>query len=244
MSPSKLVFAMAAATALLLSGPIQVQAQDKAETRTFLFIDPAALPAALTLPAPPADNTPRAQAELAEVKAIMAASTPQRVAQATKDSQDESAGFFGDTVPGFDLARLPATKKLFDEVRNDEDLQARLFKTWFARRRPYNVDPSITTCDPSDNTTQATSYPSGHATMGYTMAVVLADLVPEKGAAIQSRAQLYAENRLVCGAHYRADIVAGQVLGTLVGEDLLKAPKFQPDLEAARVELKAAGVTK
>ena len=241
MSSSKIVLALAAFTAIVLSG---VASQASAQDKTFLFLDPAQLPPDLTLPAPPADGTPRALAELAEVKAIMAASSPERIAQATADSKDESVAFFGDVVPGFDLTRLPVTRKLFDEVRNDEDLQAKLFKTRFARTRPYNVDTSITTCDPSDNTTKATSYPSGHATMAYSMAIVLANLVPAQGAAIQSRAQLYAENRLVCGVHYRADIVAGQVLGTAIGEELLHAPKFQADLDAARAELVAAGVVK
>lgn len=236
MIRSKLLLAMVAVTAFSVA---TAHAEDKA----FLFIDPAALPPALTLPAPPADGTPRAEAELAEVKAIMAAATPDRLAQATADSKDESAGFFADAVPGFDLTKQPATRKLFDEVRNDEDLQAKIFKTYFARVRPYNVDTTIVTCDPSDNTTKPSSYPSGHATMGYSMAVVLADLVPARGGDILARAQLYAENRLVCGVHYRADIVAGQVLGTAIGEELLHAPKFQADLEAARGELKAAGVT-
>ena len=214
------------------------QAQDK----SFKFLDPAQMPPALTLPAPPADHTPRADAELAEVKAIMAGSSPERVAQAKADSQDESAGFFGDTVPGLDLSHLPVTKKLFDDLRSDEDLEAKLFKTWFARKRPYQVDTTIVTCDPADNTTKPSSYPSGHATMGYSMAVVLADLVPEKGGDVMARAQLYAENRLVCGVHYRADIVAGQVLGTLIGEELLRSPALQTELEAARAELKAAKV--
>ncbi len=40
--------------------------------------------------------------------------------------------------------------------------------------------------------------------------------------------------------HYRSDIVAGQVLGTLVAEELLHSAKFQDQFEAAKAELRAA----
>ena len=79
--------------------------------------------------------------------------------------------------------------------------------------------------------------------MGYAMAVVLASLVPEKAPAIMARAADYAENRLVCGMHRRRDIQAGQVLGTVVSELLLRKPRFQAEFAAAKRELRAANVT-
>ena len=41
----------------------------------------------------------------------------------------------------------------------------------------------------------------------------------------------------------RADVEAGQVLGTLVGVALLHNAKFRDDYEAAAIELKMAGLT-
>jgi acid phosphatase (class A) len=72
------------------------------------------------------------------------------------------------------------------------------------------------------------------------MAVVLADLAPDKAPALLARAEDYAESRMVCGMHFRADIVAGQVLGTAVGQDLLHSPAFRADRAAAAAELRAA----
>ena len=73
--------------------------------------------------------------------------------------------------------------------------------------------------------------------MGYAMAVVLAALMPEKGQAIMARAAVYAENRLVCSAHFRRDIVAGQTLGTAVAVMLLHNAKFRVEFGAAEAEL-------
>lgn len=71
------------------------------------------------------------------------------------------------------------------------------------------------------------------------MAVVLANAAPEKAQRLMARAALYAENRLVCGMHFRADIVAGQVLGTAIATDLLHDSRFQTDFKAAQAELRA-----
>ena len=81
------------------------------------------------------------------------------------------------------------------------------------RKRPYVIDATIKACTPTDQDDDYASYPSEHATMGFSMGIILAHLIPEKSAAIMERANLYAENRLVCGTHHRSDIIAGQVLG-------------------------------
>jgi len=76
--------------------------------------------------------------------------------------------------------------------------------------------------------------------MGYSMAVVLTHLLPASASAIMERAKAYGENRLVCGDHYRSDIVAGQALGSVLAEELLANPTFKSDFEAAKAELAAA----
>ena len=72
------------------------------------------------------------------------------------------------------------------------------------------------------------------------MGVVLASLMPAKSQDILARASQYAERRLVCGVHYRSDIVAGQEYGTLLALRLMQNPAFKAQMEAARKELAAA----
>ncbi len=200
-------------------------------------IDPARI-----LPPPPEDGTPPAIAEWAELRRLQEDRTPARLEQARSDDKTEDASIFAKAFgPGFKLDALPATAKLMQEVRVEEKAAASAAKSHFKRNRPWIVDASLDTCSREDP--PQTSYPSGHATMGYSMAVVLAAAAPDKARALMSRADEYAESRLVCAMHFRRDITAGQVLGTVVAYELIADPRFQADLEAARQELKAAGLT-
>jgi acid phosphatase (class A) len=200
------------------------------------FYNPAQI-----LPPPPPDGSPAAKAEMDEIHRIQKARTPEDFARADTDDKTEDVTAFAAVMgPGFDLKVLPKTALLFADVRAEEKAAAKLAKDFFKRNRPWIVDPSLKSCAQDDP--PQSSYPSGHATMGYAMAVVLAALAPEKAQAIMARAADYGENRLVCSMHYRRDIVAGQVLGTTVAMEMMQTLGFQTEFEAARDELRAAHV--
>jgi len=204
-----------------------------------LLLSPSQYSPTQFIPAPAADGSLQQQREMAEVKAIQAAMTASDFATAQKDNDDESITAFADALgPWFDLTKLPKTAALFTLVRKEEDSAAKAVKTYFHRNRPWHLDETLKTCERGKNF--QTSYPSGHATMGYAMAVILTHLLPAQASTIMARAKTYSENRLVCGDHYRSDIVAGQVLGTVVAADLLANPGFQSDFEAAKAELAVA----
>lgn len=246
-----LILTTALAFVLTAAVPATAQmASEKAATKA----EPGSAPALLApdalrpewlLPAPAADDSVQGQAELAEVKRIAAEASPEVKAAADHDGVTENVTLFADTLPGFDVAKLPATQKLFDEVANEEELRTKLFKTYFARKRPYQRDASIVMC-PSEGkgTTKPNSYPSGHTTLAFSEGVVLASLIPEKNQAILSRSKLYAEHRMVCGVHFRSDLVAGQALGTALALKLMDVPSFKSDFAAAKAELIKAGLTK
>jgi len=205
------------------------------------FLSSAQLDASRFLPAPPADGSAAAKAEVAELHAIEAARSAEALASAKSDDETKNASIFARIMgPGFDLKALPATAKLMGEVRTEEKVAADSAKAYFKRKRPWIVDPSFRSCSRDDE--PLSGYPSGHATMGFAMAVVLADMAPDRAQALLARAQVYADNRLVCGMHFRSAIVAGQVLGTVVANDLLANPAFRADRDAAEAELRAAKV--
>lgn len=202
-------------------------------------VDPARL-----LPPPAADGSPAQMADLAEVQHIYRERSPERYAQAKWDDAHESAELFAPTLgPGFDLARLPATARLLKLVQNEADVSADIAKVHFARNRPWAIDTSIVACDYKPGANPKRSYPSGHATLSYSLGVVLANLMPEKSQLILTRAADYAYSREVCGAHYRSDTEASHVLGSVVALQLLANPTVAPMLAAARAELVAAGLT-
>ncbi|GAA0584404.1 phosphatase PAP2 family protein [Rhizomicrobium electricum] len=218
---------LAAATALVLMLP-----GFAADTQLL----PATPPAQL-LPSPPTDGSAAQKRELDEIHQAQQGMTDADFDQAAADDKTEDASVFNGVV-GIDLKTLPKTWALLATVRNEEKTAAKIAKNTFLRNRPWVLDPALKTCTRGD--APRSSYPSGHSTMAYSMAVILAAMIPEKAPAILDRAKAYAENRIVCGVHYRSDIVAGQVLGTTVAEELLTVGAFQADFKLAQMELRTA----
>ena len=220
--------------ALALCLAAGAQAQSK-------FLEPADLDPALVLPPPPADDDPAAIEGRAELQRLAATRTPERLAQAKHDDEVEDVTAIADVLgPAFDLKRFPATAKLFDDLRREDSAAAKRAKAYFLRERPFLHDRELDVCD--DASDRKNSYPSGHATMGYAAAALLANLIPGNAQIILARADDYAESRLYCGVHYRSDVRAGQVLGVVLVERLLAKPAFRAEVDAARAELTAAHI--
>jgi acid phosphatase (class A) len=84
------------------------------------------------------------------------------------------------------------------------------------------------------------SYPSGSATFGYVAAILLADMVPEKAAAIFAHAEALGRNRVIAGVHYPTDIEAGRISGSVIDNVLLHDRAFMADFDKARAEVRRA----
>lgn len=99
----------------------------------------------------------------------------------------------------------------------------------YGNSRPFQTEPSVTPIVghdylnvPSDNgqynrgpvmnLVNSPSYPSGHTTYGYTGAVVLAILVPERYQQMIARGAEYGNDRILMGAHYTMDVMGGRTL--------------------------------
>jgi hypothetical protein len=67
---------------------------------------------------------------------------------------------------------------------------------------------------PLSDLTKSPSYPSGHTTYGYTGALLLAVLVPSRYQEMMVRAAEYGNDRILMGAHYAMDVIAGRTLAT------------------------------
>jgi acid phosphatase (class A) len=221
-------------TALLLAGSFfWITAAQAA------MLDPASVDPARLLPPPPAVDSVDAKAEFQELHDIAKRSSPEMIAMAKRDAENETPTLFN-TAVGFDIAALPQTSKLLSLVAGEEDADSKVAKTYFHRDRPYAAEPSLKTCTPIKPGKAANSYPSGHASLAFSVGIVLASLIPSRSQAILARASEYAENRLVCGVHFRSDIVAGQQFGTILALRLMQNPQFQAQMDGARGELNAA----
>ena len=221
-----------------MPAPVQVAAPVK----TLRYLSPADVAPMLLLAPPPPRGSATEAAELAEVRRIVAGATPERLAQARADDATEDPTIFDATIGGgLAMKRLPLTYALLDLARTEADLTTEVGKKYWKRVRPWGIDPSLPNCDAAKHKSPVGSYPSGHSTAGFAMALMLAQLMPTRAAIVQDRARDYAFSRLVCGVHFASDIEAAHVVSATVVARLLTTPALAPQLAAARAELKAAG---
>ena len=87
------------------------------------------------------------------------------------------------------------------------------------RRRPFEVDPSIT---PRIDTPPSPSYPSEHAVVAGAASTVLAYLFPAEADAFRSLAEEAGRARLYAGVHYPSDVIDGLELGRAVGRKVVE----------------------
>ncbi|GIL37976.1 phosphatase PAP2 family protein [Roseiterribacter gracilis] len=241
--------ALVAAFALFVAATVPSFAADPAPaaappTKTLQWLRAEDVEPGQLLPPPAAAASPEQQADLAALRDVIRTRTPERYAQAKWDDEHEDASIFAATIgDGFNLSALPATAELLKLVQHEQSVAANMAKRYFLRPRPWAVDTTIVACDFKLGKPPLTSYPSGHATLGYSVGFVLAALIPEKAQAIQARAKDYAYSREVCGAHYHSDTEASHALGVAVATRLLTLPALQSRIEAARRELRTARLT-
>ncbi len=214
-----------------LGSTFAVQAADEAKP----FITSQELDLTKYLPAPPADDSAQTKAELKELLEIQATRTPEQEKAAVADAEENVWRFADVMGPDFTAVKLPKTAALFDRVIATEDVVDDHAKKAFNRPRPYMLDEQI---HPLLKKSKSGSWPSGHSTVGYLMATVLGDLVPEKRNALFARASVYAENRLVAGFHYRSDTVMSRTGAALIAQKMAEQPDFQAEFDAAKTELR------
>jgi acid phosphatase (class A) len=238
--------AVLAVLMLTAGAPVLAQAQSMAPhaPKTLQVLSADDIDPIRLLPPPPADGSARQKLELTELRQLQETRTKARLDQALWDDEHENSSLYAATLgPKFDLANLPQTAKLIAIVENEQDVAAGAAKKAFHRHRPWIFDDSLVGCPRGKAKDPLSSYPSGHATVGYADGVVLAALMPDHAADILARASDYADSRLVCGVHFRSDVAASESLGTAVAVMLLKSPRLSDQIAAARAELKAAGLT-
>jgi acid phosphatase (class A) len=212
--------------------------QAGASPKVAYYIDPMVLDLPDLIPNPPAADSAANRAELAALHQIEVSRTPEQVAAAKADEDNETLFLYKNVLgAGFNADALPLTAELGVHVKNEQSVAGGELKPVFARPRPYQTDKTL---HPVCDLTEApNSYPSGHALTGYLEGLTLAEIVPEKRAEILARADDYAHNRLVCGVHYPSDVEASRRVAYVVFGYMLATPRFQRDLAAAKVETRA-----
>ena len=88
-------------------------------------------------------------------------------------------------------------------------------KEWIARIRPYEVTDGLSILV---EVQKDFSFPSGHSGASFAAAVAMFPFLPRRwGVALLVLAGLIALSRLYVGVHFPTDVLAGALIGTLLG---------------------------
>lgn len=132
----------------------------------------------------------------------------------------------------------PEIYRLIVGMREDAgDLATREAKQHYNRVRPFKFYNEMT-CNPEQQETLSTngSYPSGHSSLGWATALVLAELNPDRQDEILQRGFQMGESRVICGYHFQSDVDAGRITGSGVVARLHADPHFTEQLDKAKKE--------
>ena len=238
--------AVAAAACLIATAPGEAASGPTADTPE-PYLDPASLPqGAAFLPPPPPygsgawllDQQVFLQSRLVKQR------DPGRWALAASDARLDDDHLLTAFACGLgvapDRATMPGLYRLLDRAGPDTRAQTDAAKTHFARPRPYlrNHQPI---CVPRfTDLDRSPAYPSGHATLGMGLGLILAELVPDRSSALLARGRSFGESRIVCGVHWLSDVQAGYLNAAALVAALHASAAFRADLGHARDEIAAA----
>jgi acid phosphatase (class A) len=196
--------------------------------------------AAALLPPPPRPGSDEASADLAQVAAVQRACTTNQAAIAFSEKKFSIFNFTPAIGEFFQEGKLPKTELFFSRVQKEAAAVTDDAKILFKRPRPYTVDPSLA----SGKLEKSFSYPSGHSTEAMVLALLLADLFPDKAEAILTVGSDIGWHRVWIARHYPTDIYAGRVFARAIVRELKSSPDFRRDFAEVQTEIAEARRTK
>jgi acid phosphatase (class A) len=195
----------------------------------------------VVMPPPPPPGSPLARADEAVFQATRALKDTPRWAMAASDAEarlpDVLHAFDCAVGVQLDPAKAPAVLHVIARATGDDGALIGPAKEHYGRPRPLTGNDEPICVDRAS--VWGAAYPSGHATVGWTWAMILAELAPDRAGAILARGRAFGDSRVVCGVHWVSDVQAGRIVGSTVMAKLNANAEFESDMKAARAELDA-----
>ena len=117
------------------------------------------------------------------------------------------------------------------------DSICKLPKKYYMRRRPF-MRMQEPTLYPQDEPAlrKNGSYPSGHTILGWSSALLLSEINPNRADTILARGYMYGESRVIVGAHWQSDVDAGRLAASAAYARLHTSERFLKQMRLARLE--------
>lgn len=202
------------------------------------------------LPAPPGNDSIDFARDREIYRQTRTEKGSQRWQQASFDADthlDNNAGAWFEEAFGMTINQkeTPALYGLMLVYIKAQREAVRSAKKHYQRKRPYvYYQTENETCAPWDEESHRYngSYPSGHSPMGWGMALILTEIMPDNQAAILKRGYDIGQSLVICGFHWQSDVEAGRMVGAAVVARLHGNQAFSKQLEAAKKEIAAIRV--
>ena len=153
-------------------------------------------------------------------------------------SKEHLMRIFG-TAMGRKLSQegTPAIAELIKTVSKESHASSKALKKVYFRKRPF-VQLGEKTPVPAweKKAWTSSSYASGHANLGWCLALVLAEVAPEWQDEILRIGYNYGYDRVIIGYHWASDVEAGRLLACGVVARLHADPDFRKLIEKAQAE--------
>ncbi len=231
-----LLFSLMCAFAPLRADDTMAQPSQPVQTLHLYYLPPGKPDVIALLAPPPLPDSPEQAADMAEVRAVCHDAPGKDVATAFSEKKFTIFNFTPAIGPFFVPGKFPKTEAFFHRVQKDAETVTDNAKDFYKRPRPYVLDPGLA----SGKLEKSFSYPSGHSTESMVLALVLAEVFPDKHDAIIAEARNIGWLRVEIARHYPTDIYAGRVLAQAIVRRMNKSHKFQRDLAAVRAEVAGA----
>ena len=144
---------------------------------------------------------------------------------------------FGMTISKDNTPEIWALLERLDKTSEECSHKA---KKRLMRTRPF-VQFKEPTPVPADEKVlrKNSSYPSGHTTKGWTFALILAEINPERQDEILARGFEYGESRVIVGFHYQSDVDAARVIAPTMLARLHTNKDFIKQFQKAKKEFQS-----
>lgn len=194
------------------------------------------------LPAPPQPGSAQFNYDEAQYKwGKMQRITP-RGAQAAEDAKLGGTGISNAFSEAFGVKiskeGTPEIYKLITRMQEDAgDYATSEAKDYYKRMRPFMFfnEQSLTPADEKWLSTNG-SYPSGHTSIGWATALVLAEINVDRQDEILKRGFEHGQSRVICGVHYQSDVDAGRIVASALVARLHADAAFMAQLSKAKKE--------
>ena len=208
------------------------------------YITQADIDIASLLPSPPTDSSPAGQLDLQIVKQLQQNMTPERAKAIRGDLPQDVYNIAGPVLGrSFTKEKFPLTGEFIAKVVKDAGFGVGPVKQRYMKPRPFKYSSELAApFEDIAKSTGGSTYPSGHSTTAYEVALILGTMLPSKRDALYERANTYSINRVTSGAAYSSDAEGGHIAATLAVYEMMKKPEFRADYEAVKAELNKGGI--